>query len=155
MQRMRWKVVAKASIAFVLGTFMPLGLAFAQASDDANKSNNPLSLAPSLNFQNYYTPRLFGTSAHTNDFLVRPTLPIGPGSFLGVPQILRGTVPFGLGAGKAWRAGKNIFNVFVEPQWTVAHRGEGLRQFTVFLGMNMTFRAIAVRRTAPGQDPFA
>jgi hypothetical protein len=40
--------------------------AYAQASaDDANKSNNPLNLAPSFNLQNYYTPSLFGVSAHT------------------------------------------------------------------------------------------
>lgn len=240
--------------------------ALAQSADDANQSNNPLNLAPSLNFQNYYTPKLFGTNAHTNDFLVRPTIPIAPGDWIGVPQILRMTapvstrptldgsyktglgdlnlfdifllsqgsvdlgvgpmltmptatspelgagkwsgglaavavqpskegllgglvqwqhsfagqsgrdtvhtatfqpfvirnlpqgwyvrstatwtfdlqkndyyIPVGLGAGKAWRVGKNIFNVFVEPQWTVAHKGEGLPQFTVFAGVNITF----------------
>ncbi len=266
MQRMRWELLAHASMALAVGPLFPLGAAYAQASDDANKSNNPLSLAPSLNFQNYYTPRLFGTNAHTNDFLVRPTIPIAPGDFIGVPQIFRATaplstrpdpdggyktglgdinlfdifllkeegtqlgigplltmptatspelgagkwsgglaavavhpskegllgalvewqhsfagqsnratvhtatfqpfiirnlpdgyylrstatwtfdlnkndyyIPIGLGAGKTWRAGKNIFNLFVEPQWTVAHRGEGLPQFTVFMGMNMTF----------------
>lgn len=239
---------------------------FAQSADDANKSNNPLNLAPSLNFQNYYTPKLFGTNAHTNDFLVRPTIPIAPGDLIGVPQILRFTapistrpeadggyktglgdvsvfdilllqqgtvdigvgplltvptatsrelgagkwsgglaavavhsskegllgglvqwqhsfagqsqrdtvhtatlqpfiirnmpqgwylrstgtwtfdlqknnyyIPVGLGAGKAWRSGTNIFNAFVEPQWTVAHKGEGLPQFTIFAGVNITF----------------
>lgn len=247
----------------------PLGFcagAYAQSADDANKSNNPLNLAASLNFQNYYTPKLFGTNAHTNDFLVRPTIPIAPGDWVGVPQILRFTapistrpqadgsyktglgdvnvfdifllsqgeldvgigpmltmptatstetgsgkwsgglagtvvssskeglmgalvewqhsfagqnnrdtvhsatfqpflirnlpqgwyvrstatwtfdlqknnyyIPIGLGAGKAWRMGKNIVNVFAEPQWTVAHKGEGLPQFTVFAGVNITF----------------
>lgn len=238
----------------------------AQSADDANKSNNPLNLAPSLNFQNYYTPKLFGTNAHTNDFLIRPTIPIAPGDWVGVPQILRFTaplstrpeadggyktglgdvsvfdilllqqgtvdigvgplltmptatsrelgagkwsgglaavavhsskegllggllqwqhsfagqsqrdtvqtatfqpfiirnmpqgwylrstgiwtfdlqknnyyIPVGLGAGKAWRSGKNILNAFVEPQWTVAHKGEGVPQFTVFAGVNITF----------------
>lgn len=241
-------------------------IANAQSADDTNKSNNPLNLAPSLNFQNYYTPKLFGTGAHTNDFLVRPTLPIAPGDWVGVPQILRTTlpvstrpqadgsyktglgdlnvfdifllkqgeidvgigplltlptatsqelgagkwsgglaavavqtgkegllgglvqwqhsfagqsqrdtvhtatlqpfiirnlpqgwylrstgiwtfdlqrndyyIPLGLGAGKAWRVGNKIFNAFVEPQWTIAHRGEGLPQFTVFAGINITF----------------
>lgn len=48
-------------------------------------------------------------------------------------------IPLGLGVGKAWRVGKDIFNAFVEPQWTVAHKGEGVPQFTVFAGLNITF----------------
>lgn len=239
---------------------------YAQSEKDANKSNNPLNLAPSLNFQDYYTPRLFESNAHTNDFLVRPTIPVAPGDWIGVPQIVRGTVPIstrpqldgsyktglgdvnifdifllhqgdvelgvgplltmptatsselgagkwsgglaavairpskegllgglvqwqhsfagqtgrqtvhsatlqpviirnlpqgwylrstgiwsfdlqrneyyipvGAGAGRAWRSGKTIFNMFVEPQWTVAHKGENLPQFTIFAGFNMTF----------------
>ncbi|CAB3738868.1 hypothetical protein LMG24238_06471 [Paraburkholderia sediminicola] len=53
-----------------------LSPAFAQASaDEANKSNNPLNLAASLNIQNYYTSSVFGASAHTNDLLLRPTVP--------------------------------------------------------------------------------
>ncbi|HIE0996134.1 TPA: hypothetical protein ACXJQH_005948 [Pseudomonas aeruginosa] len=240
--------------------------AHAQSAEDANKSNNPLNLAPSLGLQNLYTPKLFGTNAHTNDFLLRPVLPMAPGEMIGVPQILRFTVPVstrpqldggyrtglgdisvfdilllkqgdvdigvgpmltlptatnevlgagkwsggvaavavhsnkagllgglvqwqhsfagqshrdtvhtatlqpfvirnlpqgwylrstgtwsfdlsdgdyyipvGLGAGKAWRAGKQILNAFVEPQWTVAHKGDGLPQFTVYAGLNITF----------------
>ena len=235
-------------------------------ADDANKSNNPLNLAASFNVQNYYTPRLYGSNAHTNDFLLRPTIPLAPGSLVGVPQIVRGTVPIstrpradgsyetglgdiklfdifllrqsgmqlgvgplltiptatdpslgtgkwqaglagvavhatrerllgmllqwqhsfagqssrptvqsltaqpfvianlpegwylrstgiwtfdlqrdtfyipvGLGAGKAWKEGTTIFNAFVEPQYTVAHHGTGVPQWTVFAGLNMTF----------------
>ncbi|MFZ7219721.1 hypothetical protein [Bordetella hinzii] len=240
--------------------------AHAQSADDANTSNNPLHPALSLGLQNYYTPRLFGTSSHTNDFLLRPTLPIAPGDGIGVPQMLRPTVPIstrpqadgsyrsglgdisvfdifllqqgsvdigvgpmltlptatdsvlgagkwsggfsavavhksaagllggllewqhsfagqsnrdtvhtatlqpflirnlqqgwyvrstatwtfdlqhkeyyiplGLGAGRAWRMGKTIVNAYIEPQWTVAHKGEGLPQFTVLAGVNFTF----------------
>jgi len=69
-------------------------LAFAQsAADEANKSNNPLNLAASFNIQNYYTPSVFGASSHTNDLLLRPTIPIGPNALIGVPQIFRATVP--------------------------------------------------------------
>lgn len=68
-----------------------LGVATAQeTAGDANKSNNPLSAAASLGLQNYYTPSLFGSNAHTNDFLVRPTVPLAPGDWIKVPQILRG-----------------------------------------------------------------
>ncbi|WLW58950.1 hypothetical protein RA224_17005 [Achromobacter aegrifaciens] len=42
--------------------FAQLAHAQSQSAHDANKSNNPLNLAASLNFQNYYTPKLFGSS---------------------------------------------------------------------------------------------
>lgn len=29
-------------------------------------------------FQNDYTPKRFGSNAHTNDFLIRPTTPFAP-----------------------------------------------------------------------------
>jgi hypothetical protein len=62
--------------------------ALAQSTaDDANKSNNPLNLAPSFNIQDYYSPSLFGVGAHTNDLLLRPTVSIGPIGPIGVPQI--------------------------------------------------------------------
>jgi hypothetical protein len=44
-----------------------------------------------------------------------------------------------MGAGKAWKEGKTIFNAFIEPQYTVAHDGNGVPQWTVFAGLNMTF----------------
>lgn len=242
-------------------------VAFAQsAADEANKSNNPLNLAASLNIQNYYTPSVFGTSSQTNDLLLRPTIPIGPNGLIGVPQIFRVTVPVstrpdptggyntglgdinlfdifllsqegvqigvgplitlptatdpslgmgkwqaglaavavsatkarllgalvqwqhsfagqdsrptvqsltarpfgifnlpggwyvrstgiwtfdlqhgtyyipvGLGGGKAWKSGSTIYNAYIEPQYSVAHSGRGIPQFTIFAGLNMTF----------------
>ncbi|SED64428.1 hypothetical protein SAMN02787142_3533 [Burkholderia sp. WP9] len=241
--------------------------AIAQSSaDDANKSNNPLNAAPSFNIQNYFTPSLFGISGHTNDLLLRPTVPVGPIGPIGVPQIFRATVPVstrpdasggyntglgdinlfdifllsqsdiqigvgplitaptatdpslgtgkwqaglaavavsatkarllgalvqwqhsfagqsgrpttqsltaqpfgifnlpdgwyirstgiwtfdlqrgtyyipvGLGAGKAWKSGSTIYNAFIEPQYSVAHSGAGVPQFTLFAGLNLTF----------------
>ena len=86
----------KGAIAARLLISAPLGFcagAYAQSADDANKSNNPLNLAASLNFQNYYTPRLFGTNAHTNDFLVRPTIPIAPGDWVGAVSYTHLTLP--------------------------------------------------------------
>ena len=32
----------------------------------------------------HYTPKRFGSNAHTNDFLMRPTIPIAPGDGIGV-----------------------------------------------------------------------
>lgn len=240
--------------------------ALADNVETANKSNNPLNLAPGLNLQDYYTPKLYDTNAHTNDVLLRGALPVAPGDFIGVPQLLRATlpvstrpdphggystgigdlnlfdifllktegvqlgigpqitaptaaqdelgtgkwqaglaaiaidssprgllgalvqyqssfagdddrvhvesatvqpfiihnlpkgwylrstgtwtfdlkndthyIPIGLGAGKAWKAGSNILNAYLEPQWTVARKGDGLPQFTLFAGINVTF----------------
>lgn len=240
--------------------------AFADNADVANKSNNPLNLAPGMNLQDYYTPKIYDTNVHTNDTLLRGTLPVAAGEFIGVPQLFRATlplstrpdpnggystgigdlnlfdifllktdgiqlgigpqitaptaahdelgtgkwqaglaavaidssprgligalvqyqssfagdsdrphvesatfqpliihnlpkgwyvrstatwnfdlkqnthyIPVGLGLGKAWKAGNNIFNAFIEPQWTVEKKGDGLPQFTVFAGINVTF----------------
>ncbi len=223
----------------------------ASTADVANKSNNPLNPAPGLNFQDYYSSKLYGSDSYSNDFLLRGTLPLPPMGFIPVPELIRLTVPIstrpessggyttglgdinifdifllktdgpqvgvgplltiptasndalgtgkwqaglaavvidpspqrllgalvqwqasfagdsdrpnvdtltfqpfliynlpqgwylrstgiwtfnlengtyyipvGLGAGKTWKSGKNIYNVFVEPQWTVAHDGE-------------------------------
>ena len=32
----------------------------------------------------HYTPKRFGSNAHTNDFRMRPTIPIAPGDGIGV-----------------------------------------------------------------------
>lgn len=88
------------------------------AADDANKSNNPLNPAPSLNLQNYYSPRVYDTNVHTNDFLLRGTLPVLPGKLLGVPQILRATVPVSTrpqadGSYTTGLGDINIFDIFL------------------------------------------
>jgi hypothetical protein len=238
----------------------------ADNADTANKSNNPLNLAPGMNLLDYYTPKYYDSNIHTNDLLVRGTLPIAPNDFIGVPQLLRATapistrpdphggystgegdlnlldifllktegvqlgigpqitapyadkdelgtgkwqaglaaiaidssprgllgalvqyqssfagdsdrphvesatlqpfvihnldrgwylrstaiwtfdlkndthyIPLGLGAGKVWKSGANILNAFIEPQWTVERKGDGLPQFTLFAGINVTF----------------
>ncbi|MFM0653460.1 hypothetical protein [Paraburkholderia sediminicola] len=90
----KWmRAFCQPTCAVLLG--LSMGNAFAQSSaDDANKSNNPLNLAASFNIQNYFTPSVFGPSgAHTNDLLLRPTIPVGPVGPIGVPQIFRATVP--------------------------------------------------------------
>ena len=257
-------------LIFLLGalTAMLSGEALAQhaSADEANKSNNPLNPAPGLNFQDYYTPDIYGSNQYTNDFLVRGTLPLPPVGPVPVPQLIRVTapistrpdpgggystglgdinvfdifllqtegtqlgvgplltmptasedelgtgkwqagvaavavhptpeyligglvqwqasfagdddrgdvntltaqpfviynlpqgwylrstavwtfnlrnadyyIPVGLGAGKAWKSGTTIMNAFIEPQWTIAHDGDGWPKFTIFAGLNLTF----------------
>jgi len=48
-------------------------------------------------------------------------------------------VPFGLGAGKILRLGGTIANLFVEPQFTVYHKGQGVPSLQVFAGLNLQF----------------
>lgn len=244
----------------------PAFSAMADNADTANKSNNPLNVAPGVSLQDYYTPKLYDSNVHTNDALLRGTLPIAPNDFIGVPQLLRVTlpvstrpdphngystgigdlnvfdifllktdgvqlgvgplitaptaeqdelgtgkwqaglaavaidasprgllgalvqyqssfagdddrphvesatfqpflihnlaegwylrstgiwtfdlkndthyIPVGFGAGKAWKSGGNILNAYLEPQWTVERKGDGLPQFTLFAGINVTF----------------
>lgn len=88
------------------------------AAEDANKSNNPLSAAASFNLQNFYTPSLFGTSGHTNDFLLRPTIPMGPNGLVPVPQIFRMTVPISTrpdpaGGYQTGLGDINLFDIFL------------------------------------------
>lgn len=89
------------------------------SADDANKSNNPLNLAASFNVQNYYTPSLFGVDSHTNDFLLRPTMPFGPNGIVPVPQILRATIPISTrpdASGSGYKTGLgdiNLFDIFL------------------------------------------
>jgi hypothetical protein len=255
-----------ASALLLAASIASAGCAQADNADTANKSNNPLNLAPGMNLQDYYTPKYYDSNIHTNDLLVRGTLPIAPNDFIGVPQLLRATapistrpdphggystgegdlnlfdifllktegvqlgigpqitapyadrdelgtgkwqaglaaiaidssprgllgalvqyqssfagdsdrphvesatlqpfvihnldrgwylrstatwtfdlkndthyIPLGLGAGKVWKSGSNILNAFIEPQWTVEHKGDGLPQFTLFAGINVTF----------------
>ncbi|WP_347900531.1 hypothetical protein [Pseudomonas purpurea] len=255
-----------AAVLLMAATAAPAFCALADNADTANKSNNPLNLAPGLNLQDYYTPKLYDTNVHTNDALLRGALPMAPGDFIGVPQLLRATlpistrpdphggystgvgdlnlfdifllktegvqlgigpqitaptaehdelgtgkwqaglaaiaidasprgllgalvqyqssfagdrdrphvesatlqpfiihnlpkgwylrstgtwtfdlknnthyIPIGFGAGKAWKSGSNILNAYLEPQWTVERKGDGLPQFTLFAGINVTF----------------
>ncbi len=49
-------------------------------------------------------------------------------------------VPFGLGAGKVIPTEKIVFNLFIEPQFTVALRGIGQPAIQIFAGINMQFK---------------
>ncbi len=66
----------KNALLLMAAWFTPVVCAFADNADVANKSNNPLSLAPGANLLDYYTPKRYDTDVHTNDGLLRGTLPI-------------------------------------------------------------------------------
>ena len=48
-------------------------------------------------------------------------------------------IPVGAGFGKVWKAGTTTLNLFIEPQWTVAHDGDGMPQLQAFFGLNLQF----------------
>ena len=48
-------------------------------------------------------------------------------------------IPLGIGLGKVVKPSAKTFNAFVEPQWTVAHDGDGWPKFTLFFALNTTF----------------
>jgi hypothetical protein len=48
-------------------------------------------------------------------------------------------IPIGLGGGKVWKSGGTTYNLFVEPQWTVAHQSDAQPKFQVFMGLNLQF----------------
>jgi hypothetical protein len=50
------------------------------------------------------------------------------------------SVPVGLGIGQVIKSGKSIFNVFIEPQWSLADKGAGWPKWQIFLGLNTQFR---------------
>ena len=50
------------------------------------------------------------------------------------------SVPVGLGIGQVIPTPKAVFNLFIEPQWSVADKGAGWGQWQVFIGLNTQFK---------------
>ena len=48
-------------------------------------------------------------------------------------------IPFGLGIGKVLKVDNTVFNIFIEPQFTILHEGFGQPALQVFTGLNMQF----------------
>ena len=48
-------------------------------------------------------------------------------------------VPFGFGIGQVMRLGRTVFNIFIEPQFTILHDGVGQPAFQLYSALNMQF----------------
>ena len=48
-------------------------------------------------------------------------------------------VPLGFGIGKVVKSGRTVFNMFVEPQFTILHDGAGQPELQIFAGLNLQF----------------
>jgi hypothetical protein len=49
-------------------------------------------------------------------------------------------VPFGFGIGQVVAVGRTVFNIFIEPQWTILHDGVGQPAFGLYTALNMQFK---------------
>lgn len=49
------------------------------------------------------------------------------------------SIPLGIGVGKVFKQDKTVYNLFLEPQFSVADRGPGQPEWQVFVGLNMQF----------------
>ena len=49
------------------------------------------------------------------------------------------SLPIGIGIGQVIPKGKTVYNIFVEPQWSIADRGSGWPEWQIFVGFNMQF----------------
>ena len=49
------------------------------------------------------------------------------------------SIPVGLGVGQVIKQGSTVYNVFIEPQYSVADRGNGIAKWQIFTGLNMQF----------------
>jgi hypothetical protein len=48
-------------------------------------------------------------------------------------------VPLGLGIGKVLKTGNQVYNMFIEPQYTILHDGVGQPELQIFTGVNIQF----------------
>jgi len=52
------------------------------------------------------------------------------------------SIPVGLGIGKVFKSGNTVYNIFVEPQYSVLDKGDGVPQWQIFVGLNMQFMGL-------------
>ena len=48
-------------------------------------------------------------------------------------------VPFGFGIGKVMKVGNTVFNIFMEPQFSILSKGVGQPRFQLYMALNMQF----------------
>ena len=49
------------------------------------------------------------------------------------------SVPLGVGIGQVIKKGNTVYNLFVEPQFSVADKGAGQPEWQIYMGLNMQF----------------
>jgi hypothetical protein len=49
------------------------------------------------------------------------------------------SIPVGLGIGQVFKSGKTVYNLFIEPQYSIIDKGDDLPRWQLLLGLNMQF----------------
>ena len=49
------------------------------------------------------------------------------------------SIPLGVGIGHVMHRGKTVYNLFIEPQYSVADKGAGQPEWQIFMGLNLQF----------------
>lgn len=49
------------------------------------------------------------------------------------------SIPIGLGIGQVFKKGKTVYNIYVEPQYSIFDRGNGVQKWQILVGFNMQF----------------
>jgi hypothetical protein len=107
----------------------------------AARANNPLANLTALNFRNYLIGRITDTDEDGNQFWLRFAKCARPRILVYNFQNDAYSIPLGIGIGigQLVKRGKTVFNIFVEPQASVAYRGPGQPDWQAFAGFNARF----------------
>ena len=95
-----------------------------------------------------YQTDFAGDGGDTSVAVMQPFLfvQLGKGTYMGTSPLWvfniedsTYNVPLGIRLGKVVKAGNTVFNMFIEPQFTILHKGIGQPELQIFMGFNMQF----------------
>ncbi len=95
-----------------------------------------------------YQTDFAGNGDGTNLAVVQPFLflQLGKGTYTGMAPLWAFdfqndvyNMPVGVRMGKVVKANNTVFNIFIEPQFTMLHDGIGQPEFQLFMGLNLQF----------------
>ena len=95
-----------------------------------------------------YQTDFAGDGGDTSLAVMQPILffQLGKGTYMGTAPLWvfniedsTYNVPLGIRLGKVIKSGKTVFNMFIEPQFTILHKGVGQPSVQIFTALNMQF----------------
>ena len=93
----RYRFLYPMACGCVMGLFMSILLfpdsTVAREESLQEMANDPVAILPQIQLQNFYAPENFGGKGYSNQFIVRPVIPIRKSKYFPFAQILRPTFP--------------------------------------------------------------